>query len=455
MSTLFFRIFLGVGTAILLALIATVLISLNMFGGAMEQGTLGGPRELVRDAAEVLVRQGESGLTAWLQRRADDPRFTVFIINADGQDLLDRRVARRWLRLAREPARMGGDRPRNYRPPRYLPRLVGPDGAEYTLVVAPRRLTALSILGWPANRMPVFLGIVAISALISLLLARYVARPVSRLTEATDALAAGHLDTRMGAAFSARRDEFGALAKAFDAMAQRIQHLVTEREDLLRDVSHELRSPLARLKLALALAQRNAAEPVSADLTRIEKEADALEALIDQMLAWVRLGGAPQPTQPVQLDGIVDEIVSDARFQYGSDRVVCETMTPCTVEGNAQALRSALENIVANAIQFSPPGEAVDVRLQTTTEIAIFTVRDEGPGVPESQLQQIFAPLFRVDPSRTPNRGGYGIGLAITARVIQQHDGAISAHNLDGGGFEVRAQLPLLSQAATRSAGAL
>ena len=451
MSSLFFRIFLGVGSAILLALVSTVLISLRMFGGAMEQGMLGGPRELVRDAAEVLVREGEPGLQRWLEQQGQERPFVVFIIDANGRDLLGRRVARRWLRLARPPNRLRGfgDRPGNYRPPRYLPRLIGPDGSEYTLVVAPRRLTALSILGWPGNRLLIFLGIVAISGLISLLLARYVAKPVSRLTEATDALAEGRLDTRIGPAFTGRRDELGVLAQAFDTMADRIQQLVSERENLLRDVSHELRSPLARLKLALALAQRNASPAaVDADLARIEKESDELEALIEQMLAWVRLGAdAPQPTELVKLETIVEEIVSDARFQYGHDRVAYEANTACTVQGSPRALRSALENVVLNAIHFSPAGAATDVDLRVTDEFAIFTVRDAGPGVPESQLQQIFSPLFQVDSSRTPNRGGYGIGLAITARVVQHHNGKVSAQNLQAGGLEVRVQLPLAGKA--------
>jgi signal transduction histidine kinase len=448
MRTLFFRIFLGVGSAILLALVATVLISLRLFGGAMEQGILGGPRELVRDAADVLVREGEAGLKNWLETRADDPAFVVFIIDSDGHDLLDRSVSRRWLRLARPPGRARGNRPGNYRPPRYLPRLIGPDGSEYTLVVAPRRLTALSILGWPGNRLLIFFGIVAISGLISLLLARYVARPVSRLTEATDALAEGRLDTRIGSTFSDRRDELGLLAKAFDTMAARIQRLVSERENLLRDVSHELRSPLARLKLALALAQRNAAPELDADLARIEKESDELEALIEQMLVWVRLGpDVLQAIELVPLESIVEEIINDARFQYGEDSIACETNTACIVKGNARALHSALENVILNGIQFSPAGQATHVCLKVSGESAIFTVRDNGPGVPESQLQQIFAPLFQVDSSRTPNRGGYGIGLAITARVVQHHNGNVSAHNLEAGGLEIRVQLPLAALA--------
>jgi two-component system OmpR family sensor kinase len=447
MNTLFFRIFLGVGAAILLALVASVLISLRLLGGAMEQGQLDGPRELVQAAANVLSTEGEAGLRQWLESSAaGNPRMLVFVIDANGKELLGRPVPRRWLKLARRSGRPDAHRPRNFRPPRYLPRLVGPDQREYSLVFTPRRLSAVSILGWPGNRLFVLLGIVVISALMSMLLARYIARPVSRLTAATKALADGQLNTRIGPSVSSRGDELGALAKAFDTMAGRIETLVTDRENLLRDVSHELRSPLARLKLALALAQRNSPPDAQSDLARIEKESDALDGLIGQMLTLARLGDPPSSElELVRLEAVVAAVVDDARFQHGDSRIDYPPAQAYWVRGDATALRSALENVVQNAIQFSPADQPVTVILESTPGWAIVTVRDHGPGVPENQLRRIFEPLFQVDASRTPDRQGHGVGLAITARVARIYAGNVSARNVSGGGLEVRLELPLMA----------
>ena len=445
MNTLFFRLFLGVGAAILLALLASILISLRLLGGAMEAGQLGGPRQLVQAAANVLDAGGESGLRDWLRDNADrNPRMLMFVIDADGNELLGRKVQRRWLRLARRPGRTDRPPPRNFRPPHYLPRLLGPGQQEYSVVFAPRRLSTLSILGWPGNRLFVLLGIIAISALMAMLLARYIARPVGRLTAATQALAEGRLETRIGSDVSKRRDELGTLAQAFDTMAARIETLVTDREKLLRDVSHELRSPLARLKLALALAQRNAPQAVQSDLDRIEKESDALDRLIAQMLTLARLGEpSTQAIDPVRFDSIAADVVEDARFQHGADRIDFEPTLPCPVLADTTALRSALENVLQNALHFSPPDKAVEVSVRQDDGDAIYRVRDHGPGVPEDQLQRIFEPLFQVDPSRSPDRGGHGIGLAITARVARLYGGRASARNCVDGGLEVDVSLPL------------
>jgi len=270
-----------------------------------------------------------------------------------------------------------------------------------------------------------------------------------RLQKASRALAAGALDTRVGTPVTRRGDEVGKLARDFDAMAERIQALITAKETLLRDVSHELRSPLARIRMALALAQRRAGEASQPDLDRIEREAERLDALVGQVMTLTRLRTANGPRRDVvRLDTLISSVVDDARFEYPDARVDFTASGEVSLRGDADGLKSAVENVVRNALIYGDRSKPIEVKLTADSAKAWVRVLDRGPGVPESELKRIFEPFYRTDKSRDHRQDGQGIGLAITARVTELHGGAVTAANRAEGGLEIAIELPLGREAS-------
>jgi two-component system sensor histidine kinase CpxA len=295
-----------------------------------------------------------------------------------------------------------------------------------------------------------------VSGFVCFGLARYLAGPLVRLREATQRLARGDLKTR--AQETRRRDEIADLVSDFNRMAERLEILMDSQKQLISDLSHELRSPLARLNVALALARQRSTREQEAVLDRIELEANRLNEMIEKMLTLAKLDrGEQQPQEPVNIAELLKEIVADANFEARSrDCRVSLNVQDCRVVGNAELLRSAFENVVRNAIRYTAEGSQVEVNLaaQPGTDreaLAVLTVRDYGPGVPEDELDNLFRPFYRLDTARTRNTGGSGLGLAITERAIRLHGGAISAANLAGGGFMVEIRLPALPSAVPGS----
>ncbi|HLM59148.1 MAG TPA: ATP-binding protein [Pyrinomonadaceae bacterium] len=220
---------------------------------------------------------------------------------------------------------------------------------------------------------------------------------------------------------------------------------------LLRDISHELRSPLARLSVALDLARKRAGPEAASALSRIELESKRLNEMIGQLLTLSRweAGAGPVRDAPLDLAALVREVAEDADFEArAQDRGVrlgeCDA---CETSGAAMLLRSAFENVVRNAVRHAPSGTAVRVSLVCRREggagRAVISVRDEGPGVPEEALSDIFRPFYRVDDARDRETGGTGLGLAITERAVRLHGGTVTAANIPGGGFLVEISLPL------------
>jgi two-component system sensor histidine kinase CpxA len=246
-----------------------------------------------------------------------------------------------------------------------------------------------------------------------------------------------------------RRDELGELAQDFDFMAERVESLVSAQQRLLQDVSHELRSPLARLSVALELALRDAGPAAAPALGRVGREAERLNELIGQLLTLVRLEGGAAPQQVrIELSQLVAEIADDADFEATAHdrRVRVAGCDVCEVVGVPELLRSAIENVLRNAVQHTAAGSAVDVTLRRqisgAAPIATLEVRDHGPGVPEEALDAIFKPFYRVSDARERSSGGVGLGLAITARAIHLHGGVLRARNAPDGGLIVQIDLP-------------
>src|SRR5690349_5500455 len=247
--------------------VGAIYVTYQIVSRPLTQSEFEGRDRIIRDVSEALARGGERELKSWLVENPRPARNTVLLVtNERGDELLGRAMPRelRALLNFRPPGRRP-DRPPNFQGVQLTPSITGPDGEEYRLLFARAPVTFYFILMWPGTRVAVLSIAIIAAAVMSLLLARYVASPIVRLQKASRSLAAGALETRVGAPFTRRRDEVGTLARDFDAMAERVQALVTAKETLLRDVSHELRSPLARIRMALALAQRRAGAQAQPD----------------------------------------------------------------------------------------------------------------------------------------------------------------------------------------------
>ena len=278
-------------------------------------------------------------------------------------------------------------------------------------------------------------------------LARYLTAPALQLSHAARRFAQGDLAARVGPQLHGRRDELADLGRDFDLMAQSIQSQRANERRLLGDISHELRSPLARLQVALDLAESGADAQTRGYLARMEEEVEELGTLIGQLLTIARLENAaqtPLTRETIDLSAMVAAICADADFEAsGSGRTVALTRNqPATASGNAELLRSAIENVVRNALVHAPNSD-VEVSLQTTPDEAIIRVIDGGAGVPDEALEKLFQPFYRVATARDRQSGGTGLGLSITQRALTSHGGSVRANNMEGGGLEVEMRLPL------------
>jgi two-component system sensor histidine kinase CpxA len=290
-----------------------------------------------------------------------------------------------------------------------------------------------------------------VSGFVCYLLTRYLTAPILRLRKAAQQIASGDLTTRASASIAPRSDELGDLVADFDTMAARIEALVSRQRQLISDVSHELRSPLARLNVALDLArQRKGNDPA---FDQAEQDTALLNEMIGRLLTIAKLDVSPQHVAMTEVDlgELVSQVVRNANFelQATEDRVQLTAEGRCFVHGDPELLHSAIENVVRNAIHYTDPGTRVEVRMTAdrppNQSTVLIEVRDHGPGLPESELTNIFRPFYRVAEARDRQSGGAGLGLAIADRVIRTHGGTISARNADPKGLVVEISLPLLS----------
>ncbi|MFO0510607.1 MAG: sensor histidine kinase [Gammaproteobacteria bacterium] len=437
------RIFLAIFLTLASVAAGTVALTSWRLDAQREQAAAAS-RSAVQAAAIALAEGGRDGLAAWAKAQDADPgdrRPRFLVVDDWGEELLGRRIPPALQArldgvsptpLPQAPEVMELERLR-------IPTLTSDDGERFRLLPLPprgRRLGPFDLPGLPASLLLMALGI---TALASLWLARSITRPVLDLQDATEALAAGRLDARAPVRTATRRDELGRLAGAFDAMAARIGAQLRSRERLLRDVSHEIRSPLARMRLATGLAAQGA-DPAT-QLARIDTEVERLDALVSGILDVSRLapGAPPLTREPLELLPLIERSVADARFEAESlgRRIEWEPpgvgpgIAPLRILGDAHWVSAAIENVVRNALRHTAPGTAVGVRVAREDGGYALRVRDAGPGVPESELAQIFEPFHRVPGAATP--GGTGLGLAIAARSMAAHGGRIEARNIAAG----------------------
>ena len=431
--------------------------------------------EYAHNAAEEYERGGQTALLAYLDRIQRESNIRAFLFNDQLQELSGRRlpadapgVARRTFQTRLPEVASDGSLPLLARP------ALSPAGAQYVLVAEMPARTPLGLF----HPIMHLLAIVFVGGLFCYGLARYLTSPVTKLRAATQELARGNLRARVVPALGKRRDELASLAADFDRMAEKIESLINSQRRLLGDISHELRSPLARLNVALELARQRSGVDATGALERIQREAEILNEMIGQLLALTRLESGAEEIRKSDFDLalLVREVADDADFEARSRKrsVRLASAANCGVVGNEQLLRRAIENVVRNAVQFTAEGTEVEVKLEALDKasagesakisdtshkaqssritgagfeshaeqrIAVITVRDHGAGVPENALAEIFRPFYRVDDARDREAGGVGLGLAIAERAVRLHGGSVEAANAAGGGLLVTIKL--------------
>ena len=478
MHSLYWRIFRSFWLAIVLILVGTVLVAVSTAIQRRDEQPWVQRGELFAQADVAFENGGPDGLRDWLDDITDNPAFSrTYVVGPDGRDMLNRKLpgyieaplvgrTERGQKTVRTGAiaPIGGALV-----------LVAPDGSTYHVVVGPlhEHPQLFGELQLPAVAAATLAIALLVSTVICFFLTRHLVGPIDRLRQATRAMAAGDLSVRMLPSLKGRQDDLALLAADFNTMAERVENLLESKQQLLRDVSHELRSPLTRLQLALSLARRPDAA-VERQLTRIEAEADRLEHLIARILKLVRLERPASAFQgiPVDVGELLGTIAQDVAIEAEARGCILtlHAESDLKVGGDPELLRSAFENVIRNAVRYGA-GSAVEVRGSRgalapgrarhegqdppaeACEVEV-TVRDHGPGVPEKDLKLIFEPFYRVDAARDRAVGGEGLGLAIAARAIAVHGGRIEARNAPGGGLEVAMRLPAIKRRARETAAA-
>jgi two-component system OmpR family sensor kinase len=472
LRTLFFRIFISFWLAMAMILAGAIAVTTTVAWYRIASLSSINPGELINDATVALGSQGISGLKTWLETvTSAHPDLDIYVVDASGNDVLQRRLPERieqWLVLDGSPGRgKDGSSGASYWPYGYdwsphgvtqshspdfnrshllaNPKIVGSDGSNYTLLVAWFGATPMDEIGADGVSYALFAIALAISAVICWWLARYISAPVAKLQMSARTLAAGNFEAQVDEKFCNRRDELGILARDFNRMAAGLHSQIASKEMLLRDISHELRSPLTRLRVALGLAQRGGGN-IDIQLNRIERDIERLDALIGETLQLSRLSG-PVPTfdcANVELGRLLNDIIEDAQLEANASgrSIGPSAILDLRVHGNLELLRRALENVLRNAIRYEPEGGSVEVSTRADGSGATIAVRDHGPGVPEPDLERIFEAFYRVAEARERSSGGIGLGLAITARVMALHGGRAKAQNAPGGGLLVELHFP-------------
>lgn len=334
--------------------------------------------------------------------------------------------------------------------------VVAPSGKQYLFLLATpyranKRHWGHDLWHFAFPQLPVAIVVFGLTTFILVLL---LTRPIARLRAAARDLARGQLDTRIPNEHSKARifggDEIQGLEHDFNHMAEQLESLVAAQKLLLRDVSHELRSPLARLSVALELTREDAPAGMLENLERIEREAGRLNALIGQLLrlSSIESASAPVDIEEFSLSHLLEELLPDLEFEalQRSCSINLEIACDCIVHANSELIYRAVENIARNAIRYTKETSSVDIVLRCEAHegrrLCVLEISDRGPGLPESELQNIFRPFYRVDNARQRDTGGFGIGLAIAERAIRLHHGQLYATNRSGGGITMVVTLP-------------
>jgi len=399
-------------------------------------------------AVETAERDGVGSTSAYLERIEQETHMTACLFDSAGSVIAGSDCNSFQGMTAHVEASRSSDVSMKYGIARVALLLKGKSGREYIfaseLPAGPRAALGIDraaiVLQWGVALL--------VSGLICSLLTRYLTAPILGLREMSQKLAAGDLSARTSSGLIQRQDEIGDLGRDFNAMASRIEELISRQRQLISDVSHELRSPLARLNVALDLGrERKGGDPA---FEQMEEDIRILDDLIGRLLTIARLdmSASQVPMTDLDLGEVLSQVARNADFESKEPNgaIRLNSTGKCIVRGNAELLHSAIENVIRNAIRYTESGTSIEVRMEPERSSSgakiRLVVRDYGPGVPESELKNIFQPFYRLTDARDRQSGGTGLGLAIADRVVRIHGGTIRAENAVPRGLSIEIVLP-------------
>ncbi len=444
---IFLWFLLATGVTSLAVFLVTVVTHSKTLGPSWMTGVLD---QYARSAVKIYEHEGKERLAEYLQEIEDASFLQSTLLDPQGRDIVGRGVPPGAEKVLAEARATGQTQ--------FHTGLIWtgaavddrPDG-KYILVakvIIHYRFFLGGALGFVTLQwlVPALAG-----ALLCLLLARHIARPIRTLQSVAGKIAEGDFSVRASPAIGPRRDELADLARDFDRMTDRIQELLQKQQELLGDISHELRSPLTRLNVSLELVRRGKADAVE----RMQADLDRLNLLIGQILTLTRLQTRKdcRTQAPVNLRSLLEGVAEDARFEVAEEgkSVVISRADDCWLEGDPALLRSCVENVVRNAVHYTKPHTKVALSLEVSvngSDSARIIVADSGEGVPPDALNRIFEPFYRVTEAREHQTGGTGLGLSIAQRIAIVHGGNIRAKNRESGGLEMEIWLPAKPGAA-------
>jgi two-component system sensor histidine kinase CpxA len=447
MRRLFWKLFFSVWVSLLL-FSAGLLLGTSQYLESLKRdleatNSAGSLSQRVTEARDAAHSGGLAGLKKWARHLDETELAPVLLLDDDGNDLLNRQPSFRAKAHLRR--NLNGEDQATHN---HMVELPGDDGAHYWIISDSQGITLSRLIARPGVAGIQLVLATLVGGAVCLFLASYLTAPLKRMQLAAQAYGQGKFGTKVTPTLGGRRDEIVDLAMTMDQMGERIEELLKSERNLLRDVSHELRSPLARIQAAIGLMRQggSGSDPV-VGLARIEQESRRIDELISRLLTIARLeaGLRTLRSESFDLGSLVRDVVSGAQIeaQAKNCRIVCHADDEeADYSGDAALLGGALDNVLRNAIRHSPAGGQVMVSLQREAGTGyLLEISDNGNGVPEEMLDSIFAPFVRVDDARDPS-GGSGLGLAIARQAVEAHGGQVSARNRPQGGLQVIVRLP-------------
>jgi two-component system OmpR family sensor kinase len=444
--SLFWRILASFWLAITLVAGLSILLGHMLNQDAWILSRHPGLNSLTEEWTQTYENQGEDAAQDILQQRKRQYHIDVQVLNESGDPVVRGTFPRR--AAAFEARQNNDDRHLPWR--RLTAEYTSPKTGDTYLFIYRIPHPELDAwhrdsLTWPLSALAIALVVLT---LFSLLVTLSITRPLSRLRGAVHDLGQATYQQNSLARLSNRRDEFGVLARDFNRMGSRLQSLIGSQRQLLRDVSHELRSPLARLRIALALAERAAPEEREKLWPRLTRECDRLEALISEILVLARVDADNASAEEVDLNALLVAVQKDAQLTCPEQPVLITAPPQLHLRGWPTMLERAVDNLLRNAQRFNPAGQAIEVTAQRQGEKIQISVRDHGPGVEAEHLSQLGEPFFRAPGQSAP---GHGLGLAIARRAAERHGGSLLLANHPQGGFIATLELPLVPGAVVQA----